>query len=58
MSNMRRQDQRVPLRDILVRVVQGFLQAHRAEQEELHVSAGRELSGHRGHEEEVSCLSV
>ena len=49
LSGLRRQDLRLPLRHLLVRELQGLLQAHRAEQEELRLPARRRLSRHDRH---------
>jgi hypothetical protein len=58
MSDLRRQDIGIPLRNIQLRIVQGILQAHRTKQEELRLSEGGRLSRHRRHAKEMSGVQV
>ena len=57
-SDLRRQDLGLPLRHLLVRELQGLLQAHRAEQEELRLPARRRLSRHHRHAQKVPRLPL
>ena len=53
-----RQDLRLPLRHIFLRVLQGILQENCPEQEELRLSPRRAVSRHHRHQEEVPRLPV
>ena len=58
LSGLRRQDLRLPLRHLLVRELQGLLQADGAEQEELRLPPRGQVPGVHRHPEEVSGLPV